>query len=124
MERVKELERFGRKMNPNTVHGETLADIVSALRRDRNALVVLEPGDATRYRLYLTLPTDMQLAEMGWEPGSVMVGRVFGEQVKTVILPASGLWEGDLDPITNQNPWTLTVFTWWFGLLYDALGVG
>ena len=101
-------------MSAETVEGWRPDQIAAMLTHGRGlAEVMLEPGDGTRYELYIIYRSE--------SPECLLVVRDIGGRPTVANIP-SWFNDYDLEPLTNGNEWTRQVLRWYFGLLYAAMG--
>lgn len=115
-----------RKMDPEPTGMATLAGVAGALKRGEHIVVNLEPGDHTRYTLLLV---PMVTASVGnyspkdREAGLIVVRFTGGHPMAHgIVLLNRGFYE-DVPMLAQKNPWTIQLFSWWFDLLAEEMGV-
>ncbi len=100
--------------------------VVDTLRGGGVIVVILEPGDGTRYRLLLTpcwaSGVKGELEDVGILPGAaeryILVTKFDGhEGVAFFSYPGAGTW----DMTCVENDWSRELLTWWLNLLWKDL---
>lgn len=107
------MEHHGEQLNPNSirVNGDKpsfLAHAAKMLRIDHVLKVYLEPGDATKYTLYISV-----------HASDMFVTREVKDGWATVRLNpfVTGCSEYEVVRLANGNEHTLKVLQWWLSLL-------
>jgi hypothetical protein len=118
---IERLTYNGRVMSDRTTIEEAPADVARALLLPaRQLMVQLEPGDATRYTLYLIRLTPHDLRRVGYEQGTLLVVRdLGGRQLAQYVPPMPHIT--DVSPLTNGNEWTARFLHWWLTLVFVEL---
>lgn len=117
------LPYYGKEMRPY-VHADTLESVVDRLRRGQMVPIHLEPGDGTRYSLFVSWPGALpdHIVPMTFHRtpedarDALMVTRVLGDDFRTIEWHPDH--ENDIYALANSNTWTVTVLAWFLrGLL-------
>lgn len=128
------MEYNGRTLSLTPVN-ITLAEATRLFKVDRAFVIVLEPGDMTRYE-FVIMPT-AKLVTAIHETGriefgnlnygseySALVTRVIGgEPIGRSMMVAPGIWSGEFSRlVANDNPHTMLIFDAFFQEFWQALG--
>lgn len=114
----------GPVMNPEPV-GSGLGYVTSKLRFKYTAVVILEPGDATRYDFMLTplLPEIGNYTPRDQKAGVVVVRFRGGDAIACGVILLNRDFHDDVPALACGNEWTELLLYWWFDHLAKAMGI-
>lgn len=123
-ETMEQLNYMGQAMNPEP-DNIRLSVIADALREGRSVVVVLEPGDATKYRLLLTpcwaLGVCYELGDIGIPPQNshdyLLVTKFDGHSGDAFFAYA----DVQHFDISVSNEWSCELLAWWLRILWKQL---
>ena len=131
---MEDLMYQGRKaLKFQPVNHHDMVDVIAAIHAGMPQVVILEPGDATRYTLLLMPLQAMSsvtdhLGEFGIEPYRaheyMYVARLDVENCPGTWVPFGEnrlVERWNVEPLGNQNVWSERVIAWWLTELYKLL---
>lgn len=119
------LEYHGRAMSADPVNW-SLVEIAELLRTGQPAVVILEPGDGTRYRLCIVpcwaLGVGPYLDDVGIpaiKSNEYLLVSKFDGHRGEAWFAYDGI--GDYDIESVENPWSRELLAWWLQQLWDEI---